>query len=75
MRGGVNRRVGQKRLDLARHGVNFTDSINLVSEKLHPYSVFVGVCGVNLDRVSPYPEFVSHKINIVALVLQIDKLV
>ena len=63
------------RLDLARHGVYFTNPVNLVTEKFHPYSVFVGVGGVNLHRVSPYPEFIAHKINIVAFVLQIDKLV
>ena len=67
--------MGQKRLNLSRYGVYFAYSVDLVPEKFYPYRVFIGVSGVNLDRVSPYPEFITHKVNIVAFVLQFNKLV
>ena len=65
----------QNSLCLAGKGVNLTNTVNLIAEKLHTDSSTVTAGGKNLHRVSSNSEFITHKVNIITLVLNFDQLV
>ena len=71
--GGVYCGMGKGAFDLSGQGVYFAYTVDLVSEKFHSYGVFHRVCGEDFHNVSPDPEFVSGKVNIVALILYVHK--
>ena len=51
-----------------------SDAVDLVPEKFHADHAFAGVGGINLHHIAAYPKLVAHKVDVVALVLQIHQL-
>ena len=74
MRGGIYRGVPQNRLKLACQRIDLGDAVDLVAEKFDADYRIIGRRRKNLHHISSDPEFVSDKIDIVALILQLDKL-
>ena len=74
MRRRINRRVTQYRLKLSGQRINFGDTIDLVSEKLHTNDRVIGCGRKNFHNVSSDSEFVSYKIYVVAFILQLHQL-
>ena len=59
---------------LAGDDVDLGDPVDLVAEKLHPDGVVVGVGQMDLQGISPHPEAVAVKADVVALVLDLHQL-
>ena len=74
MGGRVNRHMVDDTLQLAGQRMDFADTVYLIPKKLHADNSFAGAAGENLHHVSPDPEFVADKIDVVALILQLDQL-
>ena len=55
--------------DISRYHLNFRYPVYLIAEKFHTYSVFRRACGEYLHHVSTHSELVSHKVHVVALIL------
>ena len=60
-------------LALAGEGVHLADAVHLVAKELHPDGGVAGVSKVYLHRVAPDAELVAHKVDVVALVLQLHQ--
>src|SRR3989339_1689329 len=56
----------------AGNRVNFTYALYLIAEKLHAQRR-LQVCGINLQRVAAHPECSAAELNIVTLVVNVDK--
>ena len=54
-------------------GVKLADTIDLISEELHPDGKLIVVGQMNIYNVSPHTEFVAYEVHIVALILQLDQ--
>ena len=66
--------MAQDRLQFSCERINLGDTVDLVSEKLHTDDRVIGGSRKNLDHISPDAEFISDKIDIIALILQLYKL-
>ncbi len=64
----------QKSLELPGERIDFRDAVDLVAEKFHPDGGVVRLCGKNFHHIAVHAEFVSHKIDVVPLVLDFDQL-
>ena len=53
--------------------VDLRDSFNLISKKLHPYGGLIGAGRKNLHDIPAYPEFITNKVNVVALILNLHQ--
>ena len=71
--GGIERDVGEHALYFAGERVHLRDAVDLVAEKLDAHHVLARIGGVDLHHVAAHTELVAHKIDVVALVLQIDQ--
>ena len=60
-------------LPLAGEGVHLADAVDLVPEEFHPDGHVVHVGQVDLHGVAPNTELVAHKVDVVALVLQLHQ--
>ena len=60
--------------ELAGERIYLGNPVDFVAEELDADNSLGGRYGENLERVSPHPEFVSGEVFIIALVLELDKL-
>lgn len=67
--------MAQNTLDLAGEVIYLCNSVNFVAEKLYTDSRAAAACRKNLDSVAADSEFIADKINIVSLILNLDKFV
>ena len=70
MAGRENGNMPNHRVALARQRVHFADAVDLVAEKFDTDGHIVHIGEVDLNNVAPHAEFVSHEVEVVALVLQ-----
>ena len=54
---------------------NFTDTVNLITEKFHSKSIFITAGRENFNHIATYTEFSALKINIVTLKLDINQVI
>ena len=64
----------EQSLELARERIDLGDTVDLVTEKLNADNGIVRSRGKNLNNISPYPELVADKVDVVSLVLKLYKL-
>lgn len=60
--------------DLAGQGVDLSDTVNFVSEELHPNCKFAFFGRKNLQYITAYPESSPVKVHIIAVILDINQL-
>ena len=74
-RSGINRRVAEIALNLARQRVNLAYPVNLIAEKFNTNRLAAAPCRENFNGVAADSELVSDEINVVSLILNFNKLV
>ena len=73
MRSRENSGMGKGAKHLACDNIYFSDTVYLITEKLHSYGSVCGICRKYLHHISPDTKLVSHKIYIVSLILDTHK--
>ena len=74
VRSRINRNMRYGADDLAGDRGKFAYSFDLVAEKFNPYRLVVPERRKYLDDIPSYTEFVTYKINVVSLILNIGQL-
>ena len=72
MRSGINCNMTDIIFYFARQRVNFTDTVDFVTEKFNTYCRIRGVYRIYFDRVSAYSEFITNKVDVISLILDFD---
>ena len=71
---GEHRAVGQAGQHMPADHVDLADPVDLVAEELDAQTMLVHAGGDDLDHVAPHPEGAARKLDVVALVLDVDQL-
>ena len=74
MGSGIDGHMRNEILHLAGDGVDLTQPLDLIPEKLHPDGGITGVGGIDLHHIPTDPELVADKVHIVALILDLHQL-
>ena len=74
MRGGIYRGVAQVGYQLAGEGVDLGHAVYLVAKEFHPDNAVGAGRGEYLYDISAHAELVADKVDIIALILELDQL-
>ena len=64
----------QNALDIPSEWVHLTDPVDFIAEKFDPIGRIIGIRRKNFNHVAAHTEFITNKIDIVALILNFNEL-
>ena len=75
MRSWINRNMLNDRLNLSGQRRDLTDTVDFIPKKLNTDCRIPGIGGKNLNNITMYAELVPNKVNVVAVILDVDEAV
>ena len=67
--------MGNNIFGFPRKWINLRNTVNFVTEKFNSYCSITCINGINFNNITSYSELISYKVDIVAFILNFNKLV